>query len=157
MSLSNLAQFAVAQNYKTGNATRTPIEDLSIDEARALVKVADGNKKPAEDGSQALSLRLGKVVIALDVIAAGATRVNATKDQIAEFTAVLEAEVKAGSFDAAIVAAQTKIREGKVAAAAKPKVAKPTTVPEPTEGVDPEVAGEAVEEVQIDGLDLSSL
>lgn len=157
MSLANLAQFAVAQNYKTGNAVRTPIEDLSIDEARALVKVADGNKKPAEDGSQALSLRLGKVVIALDVIAAGATRVNATKEQVAEFTAVLEAEVKAGSFDAAIVAAQTKIREGKVAAAAKPKVAKPTTVPEPTEGADAEVAGEAVEETQIDGLDLSSL
>ena len=151
MSLQLLAQFAVAQNFNRSPVQRTPIEDLSIDEARALVKVGDGNKKPAADGSKALVLRLGKVLVGLDAIAPEATRVNASADQVAEFTAVLEAEVTAGTFDAAIAAAQVKIREGKAAAAAKPKT--DTTVPEPTEGEDPV----STEEVEIEGLDLSSL
>lgn len=151
MSLQLLAQFAVAQNFNRSAPQRTPIEDLSIDEARALVKVGDGNKKPAADGSKALVLRLGKVLVGLDAIAPEATRVNATAEQVAEFTTVLEAELKAGTFDAAIAAAQVKIREGKAAAAAKPKAE--TTVPEP---IDSEVEV-STEEVQIEGLDLSSL
>ena len=154
MSLQLLAQFAVAQNFKAGSASRTPLEDLSIEEARATVKVGDGNKKPAEDGSKALVLRFGKTTLALDVIAAGATRVNATAEQVEEFTKVLEAEVAAGSFDAAIVAAQARIREGKAAAAAKPKTQTATTVPEPSAE---ETADSVAPAADIDGLDLSSL
>lgn len=154
MSLANLAQFAAAAT--TAQATRTPMEALTIEEARAVVKVGDGNKKANEDGSQALVLRFGKIVLSLDVIAKGATRVNATKDQVADFTAQLEAGVKEGAFDTAIIAAQDKIRQQK--AQPKPVKAPKVSASETAVG-EPESTEEVVEvtEADIDGLDLGSL
>lgn len=152
MSLANLAQFAAAA--ATTQNVRIPMEDLSIEEARAVVKVRDGNKKPNEDGSQALVLGFGKLVLSLDVIAAGATRVNANKEQVADFSAQLSAAVNEGAFDTAIVAAQAKIRAQKAQPKA-PKVAKTeTTVSEPDTSTAEDTS---VSEADIDGLDLGSL
>jgi len=102
---SELAAAAVRNNYNNGS---TPSYLLSIEEARKAVKVKDGNRKAAEDGSQALTLILGRVALSLDVIAKGATRINATKDQVEAFSAKLVSAVEAGAFDAAIVEAQAK-------------------------------------------------
>ena len=104
---SALAAQAVANN-NSKSAGATPSYLLSIEDARKAVKIKDGNKKPAEDGSQALTLTIGRITIALDVIAQGATRVNATADQVEEFTAQLQAALDEGVFDTAITAAQAK-------------------------------------------------
>tara|TARA_R110002020_G_scaffold36419_2_gene109499 strand:+ start:3755 stop:4186 length:432 start_codon:yes stop_codon:yes gene_type:complete len=97
MSLEALAAFAVANNNTASRPK--PLSALSLEEARAKVKIADGNRKKAGDGSVALILKLGKKNIALDAISAGATRVNATADQIQQFTTVLQAAINDGSFD----------------------------------------------------------
>ena len=104
---SALAAAAVANNNKAATAA-TPAYALSLDEARKVVKVRDGNRKPAEDGTKALTLVLGKITLDLEVIAPGATRVNATPEQEEAFTAQLLAAVEAGAFDNAILTAQFK-------------------------------------------------
>jgi hypothetical protein len=134
---SQLAASAVANNNSKG-AGRVPSYLLPIEEARAVVKISDGNKKPAEDGSQAITLTIGRVTIALDAVAPKATRINATAEQVEAFTATLQAAVDAGAFDEAIVAAQTKANP------ANRKVAAPTT------------SGELVEGAP-DGVDLEAL
>ena len=106
MSLAQLAAFAVANNNTS--ATRTPIYDLSIEDARARVKIGDGNKQPREDGQQALTLSLGKHKLPLDVIAEKATRINAPAEQVEAFTVALQDAVNAGDFDVAIQEAQAK-------------------------------------------------
>jgi hypothetical protein len=104
---SALAASAVANNNtKSGGAV--PSYLLPLEEARKAVKIKDGNKIAKEDGSQALTLTIGRVIINLDAIAPKATRVNATADQVEEFTAQLQAAVDAGAFDDAIVEAQAK-------------------------------------------------
>ena len=110
MELSALAQFAAKSNYTQTN-NRKRLWDLSIEEARNTVKVRDGNRKPAEDGSQALVLGLGRHNLALDVISEGATRVNASADQVEAFSAALLEAVKAGQFDDEIVKAQAAAKE----------------------------------------------
>lgn len=155
--LQNLAQFAVASNFaKPQGGPR--LFEITVEEARAKVVVRDGNKTPAKDGSQALTLALGKNKLSLEVIAAGATRVNATKEQVEDFTAQLLAAVQAGEFDAAIAAAQAEIK----ATAEAPKKVKVATVvtSESGEAVqDAATEGAEVPEAVegIDGLDLSSL
>ena len=104
---SQLAAVAVANNNSKGNG-KTPSYLLPLEEARAAVKISDGNKKANEDGSQALTLTIGRVTIALDAIAPKATRVNATAEQVEAFTATLQAALEAGAFDEAILAAQHK-------------------------------------------------
>jgi hypothetical protein len=151
MSLANLAAFAVSNNFSTAS-TKTRLFELSIEEARGKVVVKDGNRKPNEDGSQALTLNIGKYVLGLDVIAKGATRVNATKDQVADFSAQLLAAVKEGAFDSEIVAAQAK---AKATAEAPPKAAKVVVEGEETTGED--VQSDKPETVDVDGLDLSTL
>lgn len=106
-NFAELALSAVANNNAKGNG-RTPSYLLEIEEARKAVKIGDGNKKAAEDGSQALTLTIGRITIALDAIAPKATRVNATAEQVEGFTAQLRAALEAGAFDEAIVAAQAK-------------------------------------------------
>jgi hypothetical protein len=104
MSLANLSAFAVANNNTTARAKQ--LSELSIEEARAKVKVRDGNRKPSVDGSVALTLVLGKKTLSLDVIAPAATRVNATVDQIQEFTTILQDAIAAGNFDNEIIRIQ---------------------------------------------------
>tara|TARA_R110000851_G_scaffold57574_7_gene134081 strand:- start:16806 stop:17219 length:414 start_codon:yes stop_codon:yes gene_type:complete len=105
MSLTSLAAFAAKTN---NNSSRSPLHTLSIEDARAKVLVSDGNRKTVADGTQALTLTLGKHLLSLDVISAGATRIVTPAAKVEEFKALLIAEVAAGSFDVAIVAAQAK-------------------------------------------------
>ena len=120
-SFGELTAFAVVNNYTASPRGGKPLHELSIEEARAKVVVVDGNKVPNEDGSQALTLKLGKRKVALDAVAPRATRINATKDQVEGFTATLLAGVAAGAFDAAIAEVQkaadpaNKVATGKVA------------------------------------------
>lgn len=140
MSLEALAQFAVNNNNAKGT-TRTPLYQLSIEDARAKVKIKDGNKIAKEDGSQALTLTIGKHTLSLDVIKPKATRVNAAADQVEEFTSALQAAVDAGEFDEAIIAAQAKADP-----ANKPAEA-------PVETGDEGEEEEAPEGVDLDALD----
>lgn len=136
MSLAQLAAAAVSNNY---NTSRTPIYELSIEEARAKVKVKDGNKTPNEDGSQALVLGFGRKNLPLDIIAPKATRINATAEQVEEYTSILQGAIDGGDFDEVIAAAQIEYEE----AAKAPKVAPATE--------------EVVVETASVGVDLSEL
>lgn len=130
MSLETLAQFAVSNN-NTSQA-RTPLHSLSIEDARAKVKVKDGNKVAKADGEQALTLTLGKHTLSLDVIKAGTTRLNITADQVEDVTANLQEAVDGGQFDDAIVAAQAKSDP----ANRKPAASAPVEPPSAPESVD---------------------
>jgi hypothetical protein len=99
---------AAAVNNNNSSSGKTPSYKLPIEEARVAVKIGDGNKKPAADGSQALTLTIGRVIIALDAIEPKATRVNATAAQVDLFTNKLHGLLEAGLFDEAIKAAQAK-------------------------------------------------
>ena len=155
MSLADLAAFAVANN-NTAAAGRRPLFDLTIEEARAKVKVRDGNKIAKEDGSVALTLALGKHTLSLDVVAKDATRINATKEKAEEFTSMLKAAVLAGDFDATIIAAQSKSDPVVVKAAAEKKA-------EAKAKADAEAVGngadtnEPTQNSAPDGVDLSEL
>lgn len=143
-----LAQFAVSNNFAQSRGG-VPVFDLSIEDARAKVVVVDGNKVPNEDGSQALTLKLGKRKVSLDAVKKGATRINATAEQVAAFTETLLAGVQAGAFDDAIKAVQAAAKQ-----AVEDAKAKGTTSAVET-GDEPEL--EANEAAEIDGLDLDSL
>ena len=144
MSLAALAAFAVANNNSSAEG-RTPVYKLTIEEARNRIKIGDGNKKPKEDGSQALTLSLGKIKVGLDIIAPKATRVNAPADQVEAFTASLQEAVDNGSFDEAIKAAQFKADP-----ANKQRIEAPTT-----EGSEeaPVAETEAPAQVDLDSLE----
>lgn len=116
MSLSKLALFAASNN--NSKAASKAVHTLSLEDARAAVVIKDGNKKPAEDGSQALTLVLGKYVLSLDAIAPKATRVNATAEQVEEFTGLLQDAINDGTLDAAVIEAQAKAK----VTAEKPRV-----------------------------------
>ena len=115
---SALAATAVANNNTRAGGT-TPSYLLSIEEARLAVKIKDGNKTAKEDGSVALTLVIGRITVALDVVAPKATRINATADQVEGFTAQLQEALDGGAFDAAIVEAQAKANPANKVAAAK--------------------------------------
>ena len=104
---SALAASAVANN-NVRTTHGTPSYLLAIDDARRAVKIKDGNKKPNEDGSVALTLTIGRITMSLEAIAPKATRINATADQVEAFTEQLQAAIDAGAFDSAIVEAQAK-------------------------------------------------
>lgn len=109
MSLSTLAAFAVANNNAKSASRATKYWELDAVELREFAKVKDGNRKLAEDGGQALVITLGKVRVDLDAIAPKATRVNATAEQVEEFTGLLEAAIGAGDFDEALLDAAEKL------------------------------------------------
>lgn len=145
---SSLAQFAVSNNF-TQSRGGVPVFELSIEDARAKVVVVDGNKVPNEDGSQALTLKLGKRKVGLDAVKKGATRINATAEQVEAFTATLKQALEAGAFDDAIRAVQAAAKQA-VEDAAK----KGTTVAAET-GDEPELAENVA--ADIDGLDLDAI
>jgi len=145
---SQLAQFAVSNNFSQARGG-VPVYDLSIEDARAKVVVVDGNKVPNEDGSQALTLKLGKRKVSLDVVKKNASRINATAEQVSGFTETLLAALAAGAFDEAIKAVQAAAKQ-----AVEDAKAKGTTVVTET-GDEPELEANAA--ADIDGLDLDSL
>ena len=151
MSLAQLAAFA-ANNR---NPAKTPLYELATAEARPLVKIKDGNRPAHEDGSQALTLVLGRYVLNLDVIAKGASRVVASGDQVAQFTGILQAAIDSGDFDGEIIIAQEK---------AKPKAKAPVLVTVNPDMDNRELEGTLslnVEDVpttdDIEGLDFGSI
>mgnify|MGYP001584216610 CR=1 len=109
MSLQSLAAFAVANNNAKSASRATKYWELDAVELREFAKVKDGNRKLAEDGGQALVITLGKVRVDLDAIAPKATRVNATAEQVEEFTNLLEDAIGAGDFDEALLDAAEKL------------------------------------------------
>lgn len=132
---SALAANAVANNNsKTGGAT--PSYLLALDDARKAVKIKDGNKKAAEDGSQALTLTIGRITIGLDAVAPKATRINAEASQVEFFTEQLQAALDAGAFDAAIVEAQAKANPANKTAIAKEALVEAEREEGAPEGVD---------------------
>ncbi len=112
----NLAELAAHAAANNNSNSRTPMYELPLEEARQRVVVKDGNRKVAEDGSQALTLTIGKITLSLDAVAPKATRINATKEQVDTFKEQLQEAVKAGVFDEAIIAAQAKANPNKAVA-----------------------------------------
>jgi len=139
LNISELAQFATANNY--ARKSSTPSYELGIEEAREAVKIKDGNRVKSEDGSQALVLTLGRITLALDVISKGATRVNATADQVEGFTATLQEAVDSGAFDTAIVEAQAKGKEAAERARANANAVVEVSEDEAPAGVDVDELG----------------
>ena len=93
----------------TGSATRAAsraFHTLTVEEARGSVKIKDGNRKPAEDGSQKLTVIIGKHTLPMDCIKADTSRIAVTADQIEGYTEALQGLIDNGSFDEAIEKAQ---------------------------------------------------
>lgn len=145
---SALQAFAVSNNF-TQSRGGVPVYELSIEDARAKVVIVDGNKVPAEDGSQALTLKLGKRKVSMEAVKAGATRINATAEQVEAFTATLKAALEAGAFDAAIKETQGSAKQAAEDAKTKGKAVATET------GDETEL--EANAEADIPGLDLTEL
>ena len=131
---SALAANAVANNNSRASGA-TPSYLLNIEDARKAVKIKDGNKVAKEDGSQALTLTIGRITIGLDAVAPKATRINAAADQVEAFTEQLQLALEAGAFDTAIVEAQAKANPANKVAAAKAALEDPIAEEAP-EGVD---------------------
>lgn len=136
--LADLAAFATRNNYTPSVVKRVPIYELSIEDARKKVKVRNGDKFPAENGDQALVLGFGRRNLPLDVVAKGATRINATKEQVEQFTNILLKAVEDGVFDADIVAVQAAAKAAAAEAAAKGEAVdlEEEEVTQPADGVD---------------------
>lgn len=131
-----------AKAIGTQRAGATPYHAKTVEEARSDVKVKDGNRKPAEDGSQALTVVLGKHTLPLDCIKPGTSRVVVTAEEVEAYTAALVEAVNGGMFDEAIEKAQVLGKAQAEKAAANPRNRAPKAV-------------EAVEETE--GLDLDEL
>lgn len=132
ITLANLTA-AVVSTSRTG---ATPFHAMTVEEARGQVKVKDGNRKPAEDGSQVLTVVIGKHTISSSAISTGATRIGVTADQVEDYTAALQDAINEGLFDEGIAEAQVKAK----VQAEKPRTARtksaPVVVVEETEGLD---------------------
>jgi hypothetical protein len=153
MKLLDLAKFAAKA---AGRKSATSIQDLSIEDARKSVKISDGNKVKSET-EQGLKLSLGRRSVSLDAVQTGATKLVIPTADVEAVTAVLQAAIDAGDFDAAITAAQVEI--GKAAVAAKAKAAEPV-VSNTEVAAQVEISKAVVTmraEPQVDGLDLSSI
>lgn len=132
---SALAAQAVANNNSNKSST-TPSYLLSIEDARVAVKIKDGNKVPKEDGSQALTLVIGRITVSLDAVAPKATRINADKNQIEAFTEQLRTAIDAGAFDEAIIEAQAKGNPANRVASIKAELETVEDAVETPEGLD---------------------
>ncbi len=163
MNLADLAQYAAGNQAR---ASKTPIHELSIEEARKVIKITDGNKVKKDD-QQALTLQFGRRKLTLDAISSGATRLNVPTANVEGVTASLTTAIAAGEFDEAIKQAQTALKEAK----AKPSTkAEPEAKEEAPVDADEKEALVEQEEIMveettptetntpnIDGLDLSSI
>lgn len=140
ITLQDLAASAVSGATR---AASKAFHSVSVEEARSLVKIKDGNRKPAEDGSQKLTVVIGKHTLPMDCIKAGTTRIAVTAEQVEGYTAALQTEVDKGSFDEAIAKAQELAKAQYEKALANPIKRAPKA---------PEADVEATE-----GLDLDSI
>jgi len=163
MNLAELAQYAAGNAQRASN---TPLHELSIEEARKVIKIVDGNKVKKDD-QQALTLQFGRRKLTLDAISDGATRLNVPTANVEGVTTALTQHIANGDFDKAIKQAQQALKDAKaksstpVAKEAKEEapvssdekealVAQEETVVEETTSTENETPS-------IDGLDLSSI
>lgn len=140
ITLAELASAAVGTQSR--RAAKVSFYSLPVEEARDSVKIKDGNRKPAEDGSQKLTVVIGKHTLPLDFIKAGTSRIAVSADQVEGYTAALQEAINDGSFDEVIAKAQDLARIQAEKAAANPVKRAPKAV-------------EAAEDTA--GLDLDSL
>ena len=159
MNLTELAQYAAGTAQRASNK---PLHELSIEEARKVIKIVDGNKiKKANE--QALVLKFGQRLLILDAISNGATRLNVPTANVEAVKTTLAAHVSNGDFDEAIKQAQTAIKEAKLTATTKAKTElkqeSPVNADEKAALVEPVEAKEnpAFDTPNVDGLDLSSI
>ena len=143
MSIISLVDLQAAA-CGTKSTSAVAFHSMSVEEARGSVVIKDGNRKPAVDGSQALTVTLGKHTLPLDCIKAGTTRLAVTAEQVEGYTEALNSVVSEGGFDEAIAAAQVlaKAQFEKVVAANAAKKAAGVASPEATEGLDLDSLGE---------------
>ncbi len=156
MNLTELAQFAAGTAQRASNK---PLHELSIEEARKVIKIVDGNKIK-KDNEQALVLKFGQRLLILDAISNGATRLNVPTANVEAVKVALTGHIATGDFDEAIKQAQTAIKEAKLTATTKAKTElkqeAPVTADEKEALVEP-AENPAFDTPNIDGLDLSSI
>ena len=156
----SFADLALAATGTTSTRSGAPaFHTVSVEEARTSVKIKDGNRKPAKDGSQMLTVTIGKHTLPLDRIKAGTTRVAVTAEQVEGYTTALQNAVNDGAFDEVIGKAQelAKVQAAKVAANPVKRGAKAVVVAEDTLGLDldeleAEEGGDAVDTSELDSL-----
>jgi len=165
LSLIDLAKYAAGS---AARVSKTPLQDLSIEEARKVVNIVD-NKKVKKEDEVAVTLQFGRRKLTLDAISSGATRLNVPKSNEVAVSASLATAVVNGEFDEAIKQAQEAITAAKLTASTKvdettetDTITEPETVvtPEEKEALTEDTAETPVEssdEPNIDGLDLSSI
>ena len=116
--------FADLQAAATGTVSRTgapAFHAVSVEEARTFVKIKDGNRKPAVDGSQNLTVVLGKHTLPLDCVKAGTSRVPVTEEQVEGYTDALQTAINEGLFDGDIANAQVLAKAAAEKAKANPR------------------------------------
>lgn len=144
ITLELLAAAAVVTSPRSAKPSAPKFHTVSVEEARSFIKIKNGDKKPAEDGSQNLTVTIGKHTLPLSNIAPGATRIAVTAEQVESYSEALVAAVNEGLFDDFIVIAQEKATIQAEKAALNPVKRSPKSVP---------VAPEAVEGLDLDELD----
>lgn len=134
ITLQDLAAAATG----TKSASAVQFHSMTVEEARGSVVIKDGNRKPAVDGSQALTVTIGKHTLPLNCIKAGTTRIAVTADQVEGYTEALQSVVAEGGFDAEIAEAQVlaKAQYEKTIATNAAKKAAAAANPVATEGLD---------------------
>jgi hypothetical protein len=123
----------------TGTATRAAskaFHTLTVEESRPLVKIKDGNRKPAEDGSQRLTVVIGKHTLPMDCIKAGTSRIAVSADQVEGYTVAIQGLIDSGSFDEVIEKAQVLAKAQYEKALANPVTRTKAAPAEATEGLD---------------------
>lgn len=103
----DLSQFAVGRAQSPRNTVS--IKDLSVEDARAYVKVVDGNIKKKVEGFQGLTLKLSRVKLSLDIIQKGAQKLQVPEAQVEAVSDQLLGMVDAGNFDTAIEEALVRL------------------------------------------------
>jgi hypothetical protein len=145
MSISLQDLQAAATGSKSSAAVS--FHSMTVEDARGSVVIKDGNRKPAQDGSQALTVTLGKHTLPLDCIKLGTTRLSVTEAQVEGYSEALQSVVDEGGFDTAIEAAQVlaKAQFERTVATNAAKKAAGVAAPEATEGLDLDSLGESEE------------
>jgi len=147
ITLEMLAAAAVNTATRTNS---TAFHTLTVADARPLVKIKDGNRKPAEDGSQKLTVVIGKHTLPLDFIKVGTSRIAVTADQVEGYTAAIQIEIDNGSFDEVIEKAQVLAKAQYEKSLANPVKRKAAAPADETEGLDLDEIEASVSDNQVD-------
>lgn len=150
MSNITLALLAAVAIGTVSRASSKAFHTLTVEEARAEVKIKDGFRKPQTDGSQNLTVVIGKHTLPMDCIKAGTSRIAVTADQVESYTEALQELVSNGDFDDAIVKAQALAKAQYEKAVANPRKRVTKAEPLETEGLNLDSLDEESSEDQVD-------